>query len=304
MKGKVCLVTGANSGIGKQTAMELARMGANVVMVCRNEERGARAMSEIMRKTSSNSVDLMIADLSSQNQIRRLAHKFQDRYQRLDVLINNAGIAVDKREENSNGIEMILAVNYLAPFLLTHLLLDTLKISAPSRLINVSSFVHRWTKGINFDDLQAEEKFSAIQVYAQSKLAILMFTYELARRLEGTGITVNALNPGLVKTNLGHDLTGVFKVLEKVLKSTLGITSEKGARTSIYLASSPEVEGITGQYFFKQKSKRSSRASYDQEAWLRLWEISEELTGLSKEQRLKRAVLRDASVQLSERSGV
>ncbi len=281
MEGKVCLITGANSGIGKQTALGLARMGATVVMVCRDKQRGEAAMAELRRESGNTSVDLMLADLSSQAQIRKLAKEFKDRYKRLDVLINNAGISLYERVESEDNMEMIFAVNYLAPFLLTHLLLEHLKASAPSRIVNVSSFVHRWINKIRFDDLAREQKFPAIGVYAESKLAILMFSYELARRLDGTGVTVNALNPGLVNTNLSRDITGLLNVLDWVSKNVLAISPEKGAQTSIYLASSPKVEGITGKYFFRQRSKRSSKASCDRETWQRLWKVSEELTELA-----------------------
>ena len=281
MEGKVCLITGANSGIGKQTALGLARMGATVVMVCRDKQRGEAAMAELRRESGNTSVDLMLADLSSQAQIRKLAKEFKDRYKRLDVLINNAGISLYERIESEDNMEMIFAVNYLAPFLLTHLLLEHLKASAPSRIVNVSSFVHRWINKIRFDDLAREQKFPAIGVYAESKLAILMFSYELARRLDGTGVTVNALNPGLVNTNLSRDITGLLNVLDWVSKNVLAISPEKGAQTSIYLASSPKVEGITGKYFFRQRSKRSSKASCDRETWQRLWKVSEELTELA-----------------------
>ena len=281
MEGKVCLVTGANSGIGKQTALGLARMGATVVMVCRSKERGEAARLEIRRESGNTSVDLMLADLSSQAQIRKLAKEFKDRYQRLDVLINNAGIGLAERKENTDGIEMFFAVNHIAPFLLTHLLLDVLKASAPSRVVNVSSFAHSWINKINFEDLQGKQKFSPMQIYAQSKLAILMFSYELARRLAGTGVTVNALDPGLVSTNLGHDVIGPLRVARWVFMNVLAISPQEGAQTSIYLASSPEVEGVTGKYFMKQRPKRSSKASYDRETWQRLWKVSEELTGLA-----------------------
>jgi NAD(P)-dependent dehydrogenase (short-subunit alcohol dehydrogenase family) len=280
IKDKVCMVTGANSGIGKQTALGLAKMGAHVVMVCHSKKRGEAARAEITDESGNDAVDLMIADLVSQKEIRRLAKDFKNRYNRLDVLINNAGVSLDKKKESPDGVEVTFTVNYFAPFLLTHLLLDILKASAPSRVVNVSSFVHRWTNKIRFDDLARENGFSATGVYAESKLAVLMFSYELARRLAGTGITVNALNPGLVNTNLGHDFTGFLSITGWVLKNVFAISPQKGALTSIYLASSPEVEGVTGKYFFKQKPKSSSKVSYNEEDWQRLWNISEKLTGL------------------------
>jgi len=278
MRGKVCLITGANSGIGKATALELARMGAHVVMVCRNRLKGTVAQTQIMANTKSNTVDLMIADISSLEQVRRLAEQFKHRFDRLDVLINNAGVSLYKRQESADGIEMTFATNYLGHFLLTNLLLNTLKASAPARIINVSSFVHKWTNKIDFEDLQRKKKFSAVQPYAESKLAILMFTYELARRLKGTGVTVNALNPGIVRTNFANDVTGPLNIVRWFMLNVLGISPQQGARTSIYLASSPEVETLTGRYFFKRKPSTSSKYSYDQQAWQRLRMISEDLT--------------------------
>ncbi|TET23297.1 MAG: SDR family oxidoreductase [Candidatus Stahlbacteria bacterium] len=278
MKGKVCLVTGANSGIGKETALGLAKMGATVVMACRSKERGEAARLEIKRESGNTSVDLMLADLSSQSQIYRLAKEFKERYKRLDVLINNAGIGLAERAKSSDGIEMFFAVNHIAPFLLTHLLLERLKASAPSRIVNVSSFMHAWVNGLNLNELPGREKFFGIPAYTHSKLALLMFSYELARRLAGTGVTVNALNPGFVKTNVGHQVRGALRIVRWVIFNVFrAITPQEGAQTSIYLASSPEVEGVTGKYFSKQKLK----ASYDREAWQRLWKVSEELTGLA-----------------------
>jgi NAD(P)-dependent dehydrogenase (short-subunit alcohol dehydrogenase family) len=249
MEGKVCLVTGANSGIGKQTALGLARMGATVVMVCRDKQRGEEARAEIKNGSGNDSLDLLLADLSSQAQIRKLAKEFKDRYQRLDVLINNAGIGLAERAKSADGIEMFFAVNHIAPFLLTHLLLERLKASVPSRIVNVSSFMHAWVKGLNLDELPSREKFLGVPAYAHSKLALLMFSYELARRLAGTGVTVNALNPGFVKTNVGHQVRGALRIVRWLIFNLLGaIPPEEGARTSIYLASSLEVEGVTGKY--------------------------------------------------------
>jgi NAD(P)-dependent dehydrogenase (short-subunit alcohol dehydrogenase family) len=280
MKGKVCMVTGTNSGIGKETALGLAKMGAHVVMICHNRKRSEAARAEIANESGNDAVDLMIAELSSQKEVRRLAKDFKKRYNRLDVLINNAGVSLDKKIESPDGIEMIFAVNYFSHFLLTHLLLDVLRSSVPSRVVNVSSFMHYVTNKISFDDLAREQGFSAFSVYSESKLAMLMFSYELARRLAETGITVNALNPGLVNTNLGRDFTGFLSITGWVLKNVLAIPPQKGALTSIYLASSPEVEGVTGKYFFKRKPKSSSKASYNERDWQRLWNISEKLTGL------------------------
>ncbi len=288
MEGKFSIVTGANSGIGYQTALGLARMGSVVVMVSKDTDRGERARREIAAASGNPLVNLMIADLSSQADVRNLAARYKEKYPRLDVLVNNAGIGIDKRIESADGYELTFATNYLGHFLLTMLLLDVLEASAPSRIVNVSSFVHRMAQGIDFDDLDRKKKFSFTQAYAESKLAMLMFTYELAKKLEGTGVTVNALNPGLVRTNLGKDMSGFMKVNQTVLMTLFAITPEKGAQTSIYLASSPEVEGVTGKYFFKKKAKASTKASYNTSDWQRLWEISEKLTRKTSERAVQK----------------
>ena len=279
MQGKVCLITGANSGIGKVTALELARMGATVVMVSRDQTRGAQAQSEIKAQSGNNAVDLLIADLSSQQSIRQLVTEFQQRYQQLHVLINNAGAFVFSRKETVDGLEMSFAVNYLAPFLLTNLLLDTLKASAPARIVNVSSEAHE-AGYINMDDLQSQQRYGFMRPYGQSKLAVVLFTYELARRLQGTGVTVNALHPGFVATNIGRG--GLSPLLQPLVKLvfSLGISPEKGAQTTIYLATSPDVEGVTGKYFTKSIPKRSAEITYDESLQHRLWDESEKLVQL------------------------
>jgi NAD(P)-dependent dehydrogenase (short-subunit alcohol dehydrogenase family) len=278
MDGKVCLITGATSGIGKATAMGLANMGASVVMVGRDQGRGEAALAEIKEKSANASVELMLADLSSQQEIHRLADEFKAAYPQLDVLMNNAGVIRSKRITTADGIEMTFAVNHLASFLLTNLLLDVLKASAPSRIVNVSSGEQR-NGTIDFDDLQGEKGYKGAKAYSQSKLATVLFTYELARRLEGTGITANCLHPGVVGTNLGSGVSGVFGVMVRAL-TPLMKSPEKGAETSIYLASSPEVEGLSGRYFVKKAEARSSGVSYDEKIARRLWEVSAELTNL------------------------
>ncbi|MFX1269422.1 MAG: SDR family oxidoreductase, partial [Promethearchaeota archaeon] len=255
------MITGANSGIGKATALGLAEMDARIVMVCRNKERGESAQQEIIEETGNKSVDLLICDLSSQEQIRKLVSEFKQKYQNLHVLINNAGIVLSKRMLSVDGIEMNFAVNYLAPFLLSNLLIDVLKMSAPSRIINVSSGVHK-TASMDFDDLQGEnKKYGAFKNYGVSKLALTLFTYELSRRLEGTRVTVNAVHPGVVRSNLGRDQSAFSRGFQK----TFFKSPRKGAATSIYLASSPDVEGITGKYFIKKQPKKSSNESYNEE---------------------------------------
>jgi len=276
MEGKICMITGANSGIGKATTFGLAEMGTKIVMVCRNKERGETSQQEIIEKTGNKNVDLLICDLSSQEQIRKLVSGFKLEYQNLHILINNAGIVLSKRQLSVDGIEMNFAVNYLAPFLLSNLLIDVLKMSAPSRIINVSSEVHK--RGtLDFDDIQVEnKKYGAFKVYGVSKLALTLFTYELSKKLEGTGVTVNAVHPGVFRSNLGRDLPAISRGFQK----TFFKSPRKGATTSIYLASSPDVESITGKYFVKKQPKRSSDESYNEEYAKRLWEISTEMTNL------------------------
>ena len=276
MNGKICMITGANSGIGKSTALGLAKMGATILMVCRNTDKGKAAMDEIVKISGNESVDLMIADLSSQKSIRRLAQEFKERYKNLHALVNNAGLIIGKRSMTQDGIEATFALNHLAYFTLTDLLLDTLKDSAPSRIVNVSSEAHR-RSNINFDDLGGEKRYREYIAYGQSKLANILFTYELARRLEGSGVSVNCLQPGFVRSNFGESSSGLFRFGVRLAKP-FSISPEKGAETPIYLASSPEVEGISGKYFIKKKETRSSEETYDEEAAKRLWEISAEMT--------------------------
>jgi len=272
MKGKICMITGANSGIGKATALGLAVLGAQVIMVCRNKETGETARREIVEQTGNDSVDLLIADLSSRDAIKQLVKEFKLKYQKLHVLINNAGAFFKKRHETIDGFETTFAVNHLAPFMLTNLLLDILKRSAPARVINVSSTIHKNAR-INFDDLQAEKKYTSFKAYGQSKLAMILFTNELSRRLEETDVTVNALHPGSVKSNIGRDFGKAMNIFSKFSKSP-----EKGAETSLYLATSPEIEGITGKYFVNKKEEKSSKQSHDIEIAQKLWDISVELT--------------------------
>src|SRR5918994_2126569 len=281
MDGKVCLITGATSGIGRATAMGLASMGASVVMVGRDRGRGEAAMADIKEKSGNASVDLMLADISSQEELRRLADEFKEAYAQLDVLINDAGLFRSKRITTADGIEMTFAVNHLAYFLLTNLLLDVLKASAPSRIVNVSSGEQR-NATIDFDNLQGENGYKGAKAYSQSKLANVLFTYELARRLEGTGVSANCLHPGVVGTNLGSGVSGVFGFTVRAL-TPLMKSPEKGAETPIYLASSPEVEGASGAYFVKKAEARSSDASHDESTAKRLWEASAELTKVSAE---------------------
>jgi NAD(P)-dependent dehydrogenase (short-subunit alcohol dehydrogenase family) len=275
MAGKVALITGANSGIGKETALALARMGANLVMVCRDRERGLAALEEIKTKSGNSSIELMICDLSSQTQIRKLAVEFKQKHARLDLLINNAGVILTRRRVTEDGIESTFAINHLAYFLLTNLLLDLIKQSAPARIVNVSSTVHS-SATINFNDLQSERSYGGMRAYGQSKLANVLFTYELARRLEGSNVTVNCLHPGVIATNIFRDVSGLVGTAAKIfLKSP-----KRGAETSVYVATSPEVEGVTSKYFDDKRAVRSSPESYDEAIAKRLWQVSEQLTNL------------------------
>lgn len=282
MAGKVCMVTGANSGIGKVTASALAGMGATVVMVCRSRERGEAARQEVVAESGNERVELLLADLSSMASTRAMVEAFKSRHDRLHVLVNNAGALFGKYEESVDGLEMTFALNHMGYFLTSVLLLDVLKASAPARIINVSSDAHRAGK-VDFDDLQNRKKYGAFPVYAESKLENVLFTKELARRLEGTGVTVNALHPGFVRTNFGNNTTGngIAGLVLRLLAKFMAITPEQGAETTIYLASSPEVEGVTGEYFDKKKAVKPSPQGNDEAAAQRLWAESERLAGVS-----------------------
>lgn len=276
MNHKLIMITGANAGIGKVAALELAKQGHHIVMVCRSQERGQAAQSEIKATSGSEQVDLLIADLSVQADIRQLAAEFKQTYNRLDVLVNNAGAIFDKRQETADKLELTFALNHMGYFLLTDLLLDMLKASAPARIVNVSSDAHR-RGSINFDDLQHEKSYSGFPVYSDSKLANVLFTYELARRLNGSSVTTNALHPGFVNTNFGSTMSSIPAFFIGIISRLFAISPEKGAETITYLAASPEVEGVTGKYFVKNKATRSSSESYDEAVAKRLWEVSEQL---------------------------
>jgi NAD(P)-dependent dehydrogenase (short-subunit alcohol dehydrogenase family) len=278
MNGKVVLITGGTSGIGKAAAKALAGMGAEVVVTGRNRQKGEGALQEIRSKSGNNRVSLLLADLATQSEVRRLAKEFRASHDRLDVLVNNAGLYKTRRTETPDGIEMTLAVNYLAPFLLTNLLLDLLKKSAPSRVINVSSEAERWGK-IDLDDLQSERRYRGFPVYGKSKLANIMFTYELAERLRGTGVTANCMHPGSVNTNMGKNERGVGILLFRAFKPFMR-SPKKGADTLVYLAASPDVQGRTGEYFIDREVATPSKEAYDGTLREQLWEVSEELTNL------------------------
>jgi NAD(P)-dependent dehydrogenase (short-subunit alcohol dehydrogenase family) len=278
MTGRVCVVTGATRGIGRATAQGLAQLGASMVLLARRPEAGLRVSHEIAGATGLTP-DVVTADLASQASIRHAAGEIGSRFPRLHVLINNAGVIPQRREVTVDGLEMQLAVNYLAYFLLTGLLLPQLVAGAPSRIVNVSSGAHSHAS-LDFDDLQAERDYRPKSAYSRSKLADILFSYELSRRLQGTGVTVNCLNPGVVATGMLADYMGVPRTGDGS-GSTFGAKPEEGAETSIYLASSPEIEAVTGKYFERKRPVASSRESYDEAVARRLWDVSERLTGFS-----------------------
>jgi NAD(P)-dependent dehydrogenase (short-subunit alcohol dehydrogenase family) len=279
MNGKICLVTGGTNGIGKSTAQELARMGATVIIVGRNAQKTSRVVKEIRASSGNPRVGSMLADLSSQQEVRQLAHEFKRKYPRLHVLINNAGGFFMRRQLRGNGIEMTFALNHLASFLLTNLLLDTLKASAPARVINVSSNAHTSGK-IGFDNLQGEREYGP-RAYDNSKLANILFTMELARRLEGTGVTVNALHPGFVSTGFAKNNGKVIAALVSIFAPLVARSPAKGAETSIYLASSPSVEGITGKYFYDSHVISAAPQATDMVIARKLWDVSAEMVHLA-----------------------
>jgi retinol dehydrogenase-14 len=281
VQDEVCLITGASSGIGKATALGLARMGATVVIVARGRDRGQAALADIKAASGNPDVDLLLADLSSQAEVHQLAENVRSRHSHLHVLINNAGVVLSKRTLTVDGIETVFAVNYLAPFLLTNLLLDMLKASAPARVVNVAGDFHRKAT-IRFDDLMFEQGYTGSRANNQAKLALIMFTYELARRLDGLAVTVNCLHPGAVATDAplkDPNLSRLGRIMYTLVKPFFQ-SPERGAETSIYLASSPDVEGQTGMYFIKKRAVPSSPESYDEGIARRLWERSAELTGM------------------------
>lgn len=277
MKEKVCLVTGANRGIGKATALGLALRGATIIIHCRNRQLGETAREEIVARTGNAAIEVMVADLASLEAVRRLAEAVQRRHATLHVLVNNAGLAKRRHTLTEDGFETTFAVNHLAPLLLTNLLLDILKGSTPARIVNLASMVHRWGR-INFDDLMGGERgYSMGRAYNQSKLANVLFTYELARRLDGTGVAANCVHPGMVVSDLGREYTGFMGLMANKLWRPFMRSPEKGADTVIYLASSPDVTGVTGKYFANRRAVKSSRASNDAALARRLWEASERL---------------------------
>jgi NAD(P)-dependent dehydrogenase (short-subunit alcohol dehydrogenase family) len=290
MRGKTVVVTGGNSGIGFETAAALAQMGARVLVTARNADKGRAAVGRITERAEAAGADgssqLVVFDLADLSSVRHGAEEILDQTNRLDVLVNNAGLVLSERRETVDGLEATFTTNHLGPFLLTNLLLERMRASAPSRIVNVASGAHRTArKGMHFEDLQSEKRYAGMRVYGESKLANILFTLELARRLDGSGVTANALHPGTVRTGYGADgdTSGVLAFGIKT-GSPFFLTPAQGARTSIYLSSSPEVEGVSGRYFVKCKPAQPKSWARDADAARQLWQVSEELVGLSSHQ--------------------
>jgi NAD(P)-dependent dehydrogenase (short-subunit alcohol dehydrogenase family) len=285
LESKNCLVTGSTSGIGKEIAIGLAKMKANVILVGRNKAKCQATLEEIWRNTSidtnKNRVSYLLADLSSQASIHQLAKEFLDRYESLEILINNAGVFLSRRFTTVDGIECTFAVNHLAPFLLTNLLFERIKASSPSRIITTSSVAHRGAR-INFDNLQFERgRYNGVEAYRQSKLANILFTKELARRSRGSGVTSNCFHPGGVRTNLVQSSPWYYRLIWAIIDPFL-VSPKKGADTAIYLASSSEVDNISGKYFVNRRPEGPLGLADDHDAAARLWKVSEELTRYNK----------------------
>lgn len=276
LKGKTVLVTGATAGIGLETALGIAKLGAHLIIVGRTAEKTKRVCDELKAASGNQQVEFLLADLALLSGVRKLAEEFLSRTSTLHVLVNNVGAINLERQVTAEGLELTFALNHLGPFLLTKLLLPALEKAAPSRIVNVSSDAHR-SVGLDFDDLQHDRSYSSFGAYSRSKLMNILFTRELARRVAGQRITANALHPGMVASDFINK-PGVFGKVANAFVSVFGISPEKGARTSIFLAASPEVEGLTGRYFVKSKAVLPSRRAQDDHAAKRLWEISEALT--------------------------
>ena len=268
--GQVCIVTGANSGIGYHTAKGLAKMGATVVMVVRNMDKGDKALEEIKQATGSSSVYLMPCDVSDMASVDRFTEAFKERFMCLNVLINNAGAAFSKRQMTEAGYEKTIATNYLGMFRLTHNLLPMLRATAPSRIINISSGMHKTGK-INFDDIMMEKGYASMKQYANSKLIVTTYTNALARRLSGTGVTANVVEPGFVATNLGRNMGGLKDRIAFTIVRPIQISAEKGAETSIWAATDPVLEDVSGKTFAKKKEKESADVTHDEEVQNKLW---------------------------------
>jgi NAD(P)-dependent dehydrogenase (short-subunit alcohol dehydrogenase family) len=290
MQEKTVVVTGGNSGIGLETAAALAEMGARVFVTARNADKGRAAVGRMTERAEGTAkggrAQLVVFDLADFASVRRGAEEILGQAPGIDVLVNNAGLVLSERAETVDGLEATFATNHLGPFLLTNLLLDRIRASSPARIVNVASTAHNGArKGIIFDDLQSERRYQPMRVYGHSKLANILFTLELARRLQDTGVTANSLHPGTVRTGYGADGDAKgFLAFGLKISAPFFLSPAQGARTSIYLASSPEVEGVSGEYFVKCKPAQPKPWARDPEAAARLWQVSEELVGLTSQE--------------------
>lgn len=281
LNNKLCVVTGANSGIGKETARKFAADGAYVIMVCRNEIRAQQARQDIIDITGNTGIEIVLADLAIQHDVRSAAQQITNQFDQIDILVNNAGLIADEREETVDGIEKTLAVNHLAPFLLTHLLWDHLRKSNEARVINVSSEVHRMGANVfDINDLQLTKNYSAMNAYGVSKLCNIMFTHELDKRTKNTALTTYSLHPGVVRTQLAEEAGWAMKLFYWIGKPFMR-SPESGAATTIYLSTSDDLSSKSGKYFKNKKVTNPSAIAYDDETTAQLWDQSEKLTGLS-----------------------
>lgn len=286
LKGKTIMITGASSGIGMATAKQLAAMGAALVLVCRDRERSEAVVDEIISQTNNHNIELFITDLRSQKQIRKFANTFMATDRPLHVLLNNAGLVIRERIITVDGFETMFAVNHLSHYLLTRLLMPRITASAPARIVNVASEAHRFAGGrMNFDDLNAEKKFGGNRNYSQSKLANLLFTHELARRLKGTTVTVNAVNPGPVASGFAQGIGGFPQIMMTLMRPMMR-SPQKGAQTSVYLCASKDVEQTTGLYFSNCREKRTNDAALNDGDARRLWAVSAKMTSLGSDMQL------------------
>ncbi len=283
MKGKTCIVTGSNSGIGKETAIALAEMGATVIMAVRNLESGQAALEHILQEVNEPHIELMHCDVASRSAIEKFASEFKAKFDSLHVLVNNAGAVINRRQMTDDGFERTLAVNYLGPFLLTRELLPLLKSSAPARVVNLSSGLYKSGR-VNLDDLQSEKKYSSQNVYRNAKLLLLMQTYSLARKLEGSGVTINGVLPGFVATNLGRNSGSRMQSLMFGMMKPFQLSPKEGAETSVYAASSSEVEGQSGKCFSKKQVITTTELSNDESLQNQLWAKTIEMLGITDTQ--------------------
>jgi NAD(P)-dependent dehydrogenase (short-subunit alcohol dehydrogenase family) len=279
MDGRTVVITGASSGVGYFAAADLAARGARVVMICRERERGEAARARLSEQSSGPAPELLLADLSAQQDVRRVAGELSENHERIDVLLNNAGGVFSKRELSADGVERTFATNHLGPFLLTNLLLDLLRASPRARVVTVASEIY--SRRIDFENLQGERSYQFFKAYQRSKLCNVLFAFELARRLGSSNVTSNVVSPGPSKTGFGNNMTGLPLLFTRVMKATPRFaTPESGAKTLVYAAASPELDTITGRFYYKSKELRTKPITHDAAAAERLWQLSSELCAI------------------------